>query len=130
MGLLNLVHFFPFKVNLLLQRDEDFPPLSKLPFNDTYALPVFWVQEGFEAPPALQQGLLVLVLALPSIVASGLPVLLLLVGVLVLVRPAWRLFKKVLCKRKKNGDGVLGSGDLGRYDRVPMTERQGTDNSV
>ncbi len=39
-----------FQLNLLLQKDPDFPPLANLGKNLT-VLPIFWAQEGYELPP-------------------------------------------------------------------------------
>ena len=39
-----------FQLNLLLQKDPDFPPLANLGNNLT-VLPIFWAQEGYEIPP-------------------------------------------------------------------------------
>ena len=39
-----------FQLNLLIQRDPDFPPLANLGKNLT-VLPIFWAQEGYDLPP-------------------------------------------------------------------------------
>ena len=39
-----------FQLNLIIESDQDFPPLANLAKNLT-VLPIFWAQEGYELPP-------------------------------------------------------------------------------
>lgn len=63
-----------FQVSLLLERESNFPPLTKLTSQQTL-LPVFWVEEGFSSPPDKELTILQFGLHLPFYVAVGLPLL-------------------------------------------------------
>ena len=104
-----------FQVNLLLERDSNFPPLARiLPApGQKVALPVFWAEEGIKAPPPDQLDLLWVSLRIASLsgpllgTVSGLMALLLLV------------FTLLFCVRKRERrKGHL----LESYETVPFQD--------
>ena len=54
-----------FQVNLLLEQDSNFPPISTLN-SGRVALPVFWAEEGIDGPAPSDLDKLYLVLKLPA----------------------------------------------------------------
>lgn len=55
------------QVNLMLKRDEAFPPLANLPSGDRVTvLPVFWAQEGYARTPPSTLCFLEVIVQLPD----------------------------------------------------------------
>ena len=68
-----------FQVNLLVRRDEAFPPLANLQQNMT-VLPIFWAQEGYDTVPDSTLTMMEIAILGPSLAAGGLILILLLFG--------------------------------------------------
>merc|ERR1719350_1831520 len=75
-----------FQVNLVVRRDPSFPPLANLN-NSVTVIPLFWAQEGYDELPAGTIKKLALALMLPNIVADGIIILCVVIGVLLILWP-------------------------------------------
>jgi hypothetical protein len=73
-------------VNLVVRRDPSFPPLANLN-NSVTVIPLFWAQEGYDELPAGTIQKLALALMLPNIVADGIIILCVVIGVLLILWP-------------------------------------------
>lgn len=78
-----------FQLNLVVRRDAAFPPLANLSRPVT-VIPLFWLQEGYEKLPSAAMQKLKLALMLPNLLADGLIIVGLVVGVLLVM---WPLFQ-------------------------------------
>ncbi len=72
-----------FQLSLALRRDAAFPPLSQLRLDEdeVLALPLLWVQEGFDSLGGARAAALAMALAAPKIAGGAVLVLLFLPGI-------------------------------------------------
>ena len=76
-----------FQVNLLVRRDEAFPPLANLQQNMT-VLPIFWAQEGYDTVPDSTLTMMEIAILAPSLAAGGLIFISLLFGAMLVAAAA------------------------------------------
>lgn len=107
------------QVNLVVERDENFPPLANLSSEeDLTVLPMFWVQEGFDSPDRGSLIKLYLALQAPDIARFGLPTLVLLLATVLICAPV------LCCRTSKNFEYPLKKTKKAfpMYDMIPFDD--------
>ena len=114
-----------FQVNLVIEPDSNFPPLSNITSPLT-VLPTFWAQEGFENLGATDIFFLKLALALPSYVTYGSVIIALLVAMGCFAWPVMAARRAALASRAAAADRSLLTGPSVKavimYNMVPTSE--------
>ena len=80
-----------FQLTAILRPDPSFPVVDKI--NQTRLVPLLWASDGFTGPGTGLVAAIKLVLALPAIIAFGLPAIITAVGVLILALQLSRIVR-------------------------------------